>query len=85
MQQHGTTDHPTPLLLTDDQIAALAAVIGHAFPRWAIWTLNGTWYAAGPYPNSMCSRTLHADGPGDLCRQLDDCEQLPEALQKAPL
>ncbi|MEV4752150.1 hypothetical protein AB0K21_37820 [Streptosporangium sp. NPDC049248] len=82
MHQHGTTDRAA---LTGDQIAALARVIGHTFPRWAVWELNGHWYAAGPYPNSMCSRTLHADGPAELCRQLDHCEQLPVALQKAPL
>ncbi|WP_157594578.1 hypothetical protein [Streptosporangium amethystogenes] len=71
--------------MTADEATALASTIGHAFPRWAVWHLNGWWYAAGSYPNSMCSRTLHADGPGDLCRQLDHCERLPLAMQKAPL
>ncbi|WP_326644725.1 hypothetical protein OG884_11065 [Streptosporangium sp. NBC_01755] len=44
-------------MTTLSESSALAAVIGHAFPRWAVWTLNGWWYAAGPHPNGTGSRT----------------------------
>ncbi|GAA4182585.1 hypothetical protein GCM10022252_08710 [Streptosporangium oxazolinicum] len=66
-----------PLLLTDDQAHALALHLGRAFPPWRIWRAADTWYATGPcrIPECVCSRTLHAPGPADLCQQLAEVEQ----------
>ncbi|WP_326637247.1 hypothetical protein OG884_26430 [Streptosporangium sp. NBC_01755] len=74
-----------PRTRSAEESSALAAVIGHAFPRWTVWHLNGWWYAAGPHPGGMCARTLHATQPGDLCRQVDDYEQRPPAMLEAAL
>ncbi|MER5643613.1 hypothetical protein [Streptosporangium sp. NPDC002524] len=67
---------PEPLLLTDDQAHALLLHLGRAFPPWRIWRAASTWYATGPcrLPECVCSRTLHATGPADLCRQLAEVE-----------
>ncbi|MEU4405047.1 hypothetical protein AB0F88_11010 [Streptosporangium sp. NPDC023963] len=63
--------------MTDDQARALLLHISRAFPPWRTWWAAGTWYATGPcrIPECACSRTLHAPGPADLCRQLAEVER----------
>ncbi|MGJ6968786.1 hypothetical protein ACSDR0_43480 [Streptosporangium sp. G11] len=75
-------DRPVPpLLLTDGQAHALLLHLGRAFPPWRVWRAADTWYATGPcqIPECVCSRTLHAPGPTDLCQQLDKMEQAGRA------